>query len=222
MIKLDKRLKAIVNLIPSNSKIIDVGCDHGKVCVYALQNDIASFATAVDISSQSLNKAKLLANECGVENIKFVVSDGLKKLKKDNNSNVLIIAGMGANEIIKILNNTKLKFEKYIFTPHQDIVMLRKYLITNGFKINKDFVVKSNKKFYSVMDCELGQSTIDKKQLYLGQSDLTSEDYIEFLKLEEIKIKRLLQVIPKNNIKAGEYRNTLNIIEGELSCKISE
>ena len=37
MIKLSKRLEAISSLIPNNSKIIDVGCDHGLLDIYLYQ-----------------------------------------------------------------------------------------------------------------------------------------------------------------------------------------
>ena len=37
MIKLSKRLEAISSLVPNNSKIIDIGCDHGLLDIYLYQ-----------------------------------------------------------------------------------------------------------------------------------------------------------------------------------------
>ena len=41
MIKISKRLEAISGLVPNNSKVIDIGCDHGLLDIYLYQNKIS-------------------------------------------------------------------------------------------------------------------------------------------------------------------------------------
>ena len=41
MIKISKRLEAISSLVPVNSNIIDIGCDHALLDIYLIQNKIA-------------------------------------------------------------------------------------------------------------------------------------------------------------------------------------
>ena len=41
MIKLSKRLDAISSLVPINSKVVDIGCDHGLLDIYLYQNKIS-------------------------------------------------------------------------------------------------------------------------------------------------------------------------------------
>ena len=41
MIKLSPRLEAISSLVPTNSNVIDVGCDHGYFSIYVKENNCA-------------------------------------------------------------------------------------------------------------------------------------------------------------------------------------
>ena len=58
MIKISKRLEAISSLIPNNSKIIDIGCDHGLLDIYLYQKKISTKLIASDINENALNNAK--------------------------------------------------------------------------------------------------------------------------------------------------------------------
>ena len=40
MIKISKRLEAISSLVPINSNIIDIGCDHALLDIYLYQKKI--------------------------------------------------------------------------------------------------------------------------------------------------------------------------------------
>ena len=42
MIKISNRLEAISSLIPNNSKVIDIGCDHGLLDIYLYQKKISN------------------------------------------------------------------------------------------------------------------------------------------------------------------------------------
>ena len=40
MINISKRLETIASLVPINSKVIDIGCDHGLLDIYLYQKKI--------------------------------------------------------------------------------------------------------------------------------------------------------------------------------------
>ena len=58
MIKLSKRLEAISSLVPINSSIIDIGCDHALLDIYMYQKKISNKIIASDINANALNNAK--------------------------------------------------------------------------------------------------------------------------------------------------------------------
>ena len=52
-----KRLKAIADLVPVNSSVIDIGTDHAYIPIYLYQNNITKDVTATDISSRVLESS---------------------------------------------------------------------------------------------------------------------------------------------------------------------
>ena len=113
VISIDDRLKDIASLVERCDVIADVGTDHGYLPIYLIQNNICQKAIASDVAIGPLSKA--------IENIdKYQLNDvisttlcsGLNKIPA--NVDTVIMAGMGANLIIDILNEAPYKYETYI------------------------------------------------------------------------------------------------------------
>ena len=73
------RIDAICTLIEPCKTLIDVGCDHGLVSLYALKIGVEK-VIASDISEGSLNKARTLIVDD--ERAKFTLSDGFKNISE--------------------------------------------------------------------------------------------------------------------------------------------
>ena len=58
MIKLSARLKALANFIDDNSNVVDIGCDHGLLDIYLIQNKNNIKVIASDVNINALNNAK--------------------------------------------------------------------------------------------------------------------------------------------------------------------
>ena len=110
VISIDDRLKDIASLVERCDVIADVGTDHGYLPIYLIQSDICKKAIASDVAIGPLSKA--------IENIdKYQLNDvisttlcsGLNKIPA--NVDTVIMAGMGANLIIDILNEAPYKYE---------------------------------------------------------------------------------------------------------------
>jgi len=214
MPKLDRRLQAILDNIPAGSRIIDIGCDHGKIPVQAVLSGKAISAVATDISPKSLEKTVRLSEICMVsDKIVTRCGDGLKVINEEE-GDTLIIAGMGAREIIEILKESKISFNTYIFVPHRESVRLREYLSDNGFFIFRDYKVKSGGKYYDIMVGRQGERKLSYKELMLGQSSLENQDYIDFLSHEKDKIQRLSELKPYD-LKNIKYLNLIKEVLNE-------
>lgn len=214
--KLDKRLKAIMESVPYGAKVIDLGCDHGKIPVALALENRTTTIIATDISRMSLDKARKLAEKHVVmERIDFRCGDGLDVIV-DGEADTLIIAGMGAREQIKILRRSKMKLNTYILMPHQETVRLRAYLSENNYKIVKDEKVKSGNKFYDLIVCETGDEELDYKSLMLGKSAKTLQDYREFLLKEKIKTDNLLKKKLIDSKAYNELKRYNSLLEEEI------
>ena len=86
MSKLSLRLKAIVKFVEKKDKLVDVGCDHGLLSIYLIENELVSKVIASDINQNALNSAINNIQKRSL-NIETVLSDGIK----DINMKVLIL-----------------------------------------------------------------------------------------------------------------------------------
>ena len=185
-----KRLLDIINILDYNKKIIDVGTDHGLVPLYLAKNKISSDITATDISGPSLQKLIDRLDDDLSKIIKTKVTDGFVGLEKEENQ-VAIIAGMGANTIIEIIEGS-LDFAKnldyLVLASNINTYELRHYLNDHGFYIEKDFLSYEKGKYYDIMKVYHGKSQqLEFEEYYYGLSDI--ENKSELLK-EKISIDK--------------------------------
>lgn len=171
MIKLDKRLRAVVDEIEGDT-LADIGCDHGKVCVASLVEGKVKRAVACDISKDSLDKARRLAKEYGLDNIECRLGDGLQPLE-DNEIDCAVIAGMGGNEIMSILSRSLKGIKRFVLVAHRNTIELREFLSEHYMYIKKDYIVCENGKFYDIIVALAGTGkdcALTKRQLFVGQN----------------------------------------------------
>lgn len=187
MIKLSKRLRAIVNFCDKNKIIADIGTDHGFVPNFLYEEDINRKIIATDISLNSLNKAieftELRGNKGKIEHI---VCNGLEKIPPVDQ---IIIAGMGGILISKILDRDFEKArqaEKLILQPMQQVDYLRKFLYDKGFKILDEKIVFEDNKFFHIIVANYKAIKEEYRDIDLKVSRLLrnrkEKDLIEFLK----------------------------------------
>ena len=193
MINLSKRLQSCADLVRSGKRLADVGCDHGYVPVYLVENEKIPFAIACDVNEAPLLSCKNLVCDYGFENkIKCVLSNGLENVE-ENEADDVLIAGMGGELIAEILSNCAYINKKHlILNPMTHPELARKWLYENGFEIENDFVVSEGKHSYSVFDAYYTGENKDYTDLdlFLGKiSDFSNKDYfihlLNYLKNKE-------------------------------------
>ncbi|MBR3229528.1 MAG: tRNA (adenine(22)-N(1))-methyltransferase TrmK [Bacilli bacterium] len=139
--KLKPRLQAIADLIENNSKIIDVGADHGLLDIYLSKYKNCT-CLATDISSKCIQRA-ILNSVKYQTTILTKVNNGLENLKLKNE--IIVISGMGTRLIKKILNRD-IKNE-LIISSHTNIEELKDFLIGKNYKIIKEIKIKEKKEY---------------------------------------------------------------------------
>lgn len=173
-----KRLLDIINILDSNKKIIDVGTDHGLVPLYLAKNKISTDITATDISAPSLQKLVDRLDDDLRKIIKTRVTDGFKGLESEDDQ-VAIIAGMGANTIIEIIEES-LDFAKnldyMVLASNINTYELRHFLNDHGFYIEKDFLSYENRKYYDILKvyyCK--KQNLSFEEYYYGKTDIENK-----------------------------------------------
>lgn len=187
MVRLSPRLLAVAGLVRQGAVLADIGCDHGYLPVYLLQNEKIIRAVASDIHEGPLSSCKQLVYKEGMENqVQLVLSDGLKNIGKDAYTDACF-CGMGGELIACILDASKAHFsaeKHYIFNPMTHPEILRKYLCENGFEIKQDFIVREQNHYYSIFDaCYTGNiKKYDESYYFLGNiTDFSHKEYFTHL-----------------------------------------
>lgn len=201
--RIGKRLQKVIDLVDTDlNVVVDIGTDHGFVALKVIEDKNAKLVYATDISEGSLKKAEELAKKYNYsDRMICVLSDGFNKLNI-NKANLVIIAGMGGYEIVKILSNpNNININEFILEPMQHTKVLRKYLYENGYNISYDETIQDRDKFYSVIKCKKTDRPIKYKpvDLLIGKTDLINngEDFLNYLNYELNSYESRLKYLDK-------------------------
>ncbi len=187
------KLKTIANLINKEDIVLDTCCDHAYLAIYLKKNNLCQNVYASDISKNALNNA--LANiQKNKVNIKTFLSDGFKNINEPT-INTVIIAGVGTNTILDIINNTPKNIQKFIISSNNNYYDLRKKMFKKGFYIQKELIIKENNKYYPIMLFTKNKTKETKNTLKFGKSN--NKEYYNYLLNKELLI---LNKIPKNHL----------------------
>ena len=133
---IDDRIKSIINFVEKNSRVADIGTDHGYLAIELAKKNISNFIVASDKNFGPVQAAKKNISAAGFEKIIDVrKGDGLKILR-ENEVDTICIAGMGGNLICEILNDSpkiSLTTENFIFQPMNATEKIFEWIEKNNF-----------------------------------------------------------------------------------------
>lgn len=185
---ISKRLETIASLIPKNSHVIDVGCDHALLDIYLVMDKDCT-CLALDISASALKGARNNIHKYKLEKkITIVKTDGLKDIEVNNND-YIVISGMGTSTIKHILGTNKLS-NNLIISTHNEYDSLRAFVIKLGYKITDELFLFDKDKPYIIIKFEKGDNNYTLDDIMYGPILRYNQEYITYLKNNLKKIKR--------------------------------
>ena len=201
---LSKRLNAIASLVDKDMVIADIGTDHAFLPIYLIKHEIIKKAYAFDNKIGPLKQAIKNINDNGLsDSIIAYQANGLENLPSDVNT--IIIAGMGVNTIIDILNQEIDKVKKLdclILQPNNNVFLLRSWLNKQGFMISDELLIKDYKYYQVVVASPLKKGQYNELEVYFGPCLLNKKDdiFIEYHLERYQKLKVIYQNHPKKAI----------------------
>ena len=217
MIKLSNGLEAISSFIDKKDISLDVGCDHALLDIY-LSNKYNKKYYASDIRESALNMARANIEKYRCNKVEIRCGSGLEVLNKEDDINTIIISGMGYMTILKILKGIKNKknIEKLVIQSNSNPEIIRKFLLENGFYLDKELLVKDKNIYYIISSYKRGKKTYSKVDKEIG----IFETNIEYLKLEIKRNKILLSIIPKKNIlRRIKIKQRIKLLNKKINTK---
>lgn len=152
--QLSLRLTAIADMVTKGNRLVDVGCDHGYLSVYLVQNEIIPSAIAMDVRKGPLSRAQEHIAQYGLGRyIQTRLSDGLAALSPGE-GDTLVIAGMGGPLMERILTDgaaVRDSFKELILQPQSDIPHFRHFIREEGWEIAEEELILEDGKFYPMM-----------------------------------------------------------------------
>ena len=219
-LSLSNRLLACAGFVKKGSRVADIGCDHGYLSLYLLQNGIASSIIASDVNEGPLQSAMRNARKFGFQNkITFYLSDGVQNIPRDFDT--LVCAGMGADTMIHILENAPwLKDGRYtlILQCQSKRPELRKYLYANGFAIRRETLAKDGKFIYPITEVVWAPGeTLKEAEYYITPALLADNSPLlpDFLKRVTDGLQKTADGLARTG---GEKYEEVNAILNELKA----
>ena len=201
MIKLSKRLDAILQMVPKGTAA-DIGADHGKLMIALFEQGIISHGYAVENKIGPYNRlVKALTDAHLIDDIIPLLSDGIKDLP--SSIHTVIIAGMGGDNIIDILKKYPAKtkqIETLIVDAHTAVPKLREFVSKLGFAIAEENIIEEDGVFYEII------KFIRAEMAFYGENDiefgpiLRNEKCATFKQKYESRIKEIDSLLENHKL----------------------
>lgn len=220
--QLSKRLLAVSEMVTSNSRLADIGTDHGYIPIYLIENKRIPRAIAMDVNKGPLNRAKENIELHGLgEYIETRLSDGAAALHSGE-ADAVVIAGMGGGLVIKILTEGSEVLEsvkELILQPQSELAFVRRHLQDNHYAVIEENMVLDDGKYYPMMKVIHGKMDYEREidfkygKLLLEQKNQCLKS---FLDKEERTYEKVLETLRGND---GEHaKQRIAEVEHELEC----
>lgn len=176
------RITEIYSRIRPCKIFADIGCDHGFVSELVARHALAEKIYITDISAKCLAKAeRLLRPYIAAGTVESAAGDGFAPLEE--RADEALIAGMGGEEIVKILSSAGYAPSRLILQPMKNTEKVRVFLVRNGYKLIEDVTFRDIK-FYDLIVAEPGSDELTEAEARFGRTNLEERPEAFLQKLE--------------------------------------
>ena len=212
----NKRIEAISQLIDNDESVIDIGCDHGFLAKMLRTKGNNKLIICSDNKIGPLNNAR--NNLIGYDNIHFELTDGVDNI--DTVCDVCVLAGMGHNTVISIIENNENYFrncKKIIIQVNSVVAQMRQYLSNNKFQIIDECMVYDYK-YYQIMVVKTGQQQLNELQIEFGPVLLEKKGdvFLQCYQKQLSHFQSLLSTLPENHPDRSQLSKKIEQIKSVL------
>lgn len=178
--------------------MVDIGSDHGHLGLELFRLEKVNEVWNVDLSRESLKNSRKIYEKFGfLKYSKFICGNGFKKLENIPDNAVVVIAGLGTVQILKILEDIPSNIRSLILLSHTDYFFIRKWAWLNNWTIHDEIYLEDRGYFYMVM--RLIRSAKKRENYSLedhifGKRKFREEGGSLFVKFWREKSRRILKI----------------------------
>ncbi len=198
MLEVSKRIEKICETV-KYKKVADIATDHCYIPIHLSKTKEVTSIIACDINKKPLQNGQQHIQQFNLQNIiQTRLGDGLNPISVGE-ADTIIIAGIGGSLITKILSDNievVKSAKQLILQPQADLIGLRKYLLSIGFKIDKEVVVEENR-LYTILDCSQGFDEYTEDEYIVGKNIVINDAYKKLLKYNVGAVQKIKQQLIK-------------------------
>lgn len=206
-VELSARMQALTDMVSRQSVVCDVGCDHGFVSIYLVQQGIAPKVYAMDVGKGPLERAKEHIKEYDMEPyIETRLSDGLEALQVGE-ADCMICAGMGGKLMMRILKEGEEKarvMKELILQPQSEIASFRAFLRKEGYEVVRENMIYEEGKYYPMMKVVPEKKVLEKTE-WDEEGSKAVQEHILWDKFGELLLKEKHPVLRQYLTQSKEY-----------------
>jgi tRNA (adenine22-N1)-methyltransferase len=223
------RLAALAAFVPQGARLADIGTDHAYLPIELVQDNIVVSAVAGDVHVGPYKAAKENVEALGLEQkISVRLGNGMAVLSPGE-VEIVVIAGMGGQTIMEILNNspevTK-SLNRLILQPMVAAASVRRWLEENGWYLVEERLVQDDGRLYEIVVAEQGKALVCEPVMYdIGQKLWNDKPELLTLHIDQLisKTKHVLGEMTassnaRESLKYDEYKARLNQLEAKRRC----
>ena len=196
---LSKRLRTVASMVTPGMRVCDVGCDHGFVSIWLVEQQVSPSELAMDVREGPLGAAaRHVAGHRLESRIETRLSDGLHNYEAGE-ADSLICAGMGGRLMMRILGEEKHKtdsFRELILQPQSELEEFRRWLRERGMRITDEKMVEEDGKFYPMMRAVPGSGEI-RSVRHMAPDEAGFRSIIEYIENDGIGEEMLCKLFDR-------------------------
>lgn len=225
---MDSRLHSLAKMVPAGSRVADIGTDHAYLPIALVKTGQVKYAVASDIAKGPLTNAAKDVEKAGLKKqIALRLGPGLTTIKKADQIDTVIIAGMGGKLISQILNDSYLSgalFPVLVLEANNAEPLLRSWLMIHGYEIEQEKLIKEAGHYYELIRASYERRVrpLTPAQIFFGPLILKHKDAIfaEKWRKHLAYLKKLLfnlnKAKHKNRQRINKVEDEVKLIEEEL------
>lgn len=222
------RLDSLAQMVDNNSRIADIGTDHAYLPIILVKQGKATYAIASDIRQGPLDNARQNIQRAGLSNkIAVRLGAGLTTIKKADQIDTVVIAGMGGKLICQILNDGWLKgqiYQNLVLEANIGQERVRSWLMIHKYQIVQEKLVQDAGHIYELTKARRVNRVLplSEQQLLFGplilkkKGPVFREKWIKQLAYQKKLIVALNKARRKDEEKIYHLQAKISMIEEEL------
>lgn len=208
MPNLSNRLNTIFGLIPNGSRVADIGTDHAYLPIALCLSGKTKNVIACDIKEKPFLIARRNLDKNGCSFVQTRLGDGLSPIK-EGEVDCVVIAGMGGEVIVNILNASPISEDNsvlFLLQPMTHATDLRKWLCEHGFNY-QETAIKDAGKVYTVFSAKKDgeKRKIQPKEYFIGELTGKTEEELLYINKQLSIIKSCIDGLKNVDSKKEQY-----------------